>query len=257
MMTLSVATWNVNSIRARMDLLLEWLRGNEPDVVCLQETKVHDDEFPVDVFDELGYTVAFKGQKTYNGVCILSTMGFEDVKKDFEAIEGDDKRLLQATIGDVTVINGYFPHGRSPGSPAFYDKLDFIESLREYMSDAFLPGEAVVLVGDFNVAPEAIDVYDPELLEGSIGFHPQERDALALLQEWGFIDAFRVLHPDVEAFSWWDYRGGFKHNRGMRVDHVWVSEAFKDSITKCVIHGEMRTAERPSDHVPVVVTLAV
>ncbi|MFO8132462.1 MAG: exodeoxyribonuclease III [Thermoplasmatota archaeon] len=256
-MTLSVATWNVNSIRARMDLLLEWLRGYEPDVVCLQETKVRDEEFPVDVFDELGYTVTFKGQKAYNGVCILSSMELDDVRKDFMDIEGDDRRLLQASIGNVTVINGYFPHGRMPGSPAFYDKLDFIESLREYMDDTFSPDDAVVLLGDFNVAPEPIDVYDPGLLEGSIGFHPRERETLGLLQEWGFVDAYRTLHPDVEAFSWWDYRGGFKNNRGMRVDHVWTSYALRDTIEECVIHREMRTAEKPSDHVPVVASLDV
>lgn len=256
-MTLSVATWNVNSIRARMDLLLEWLRGNEPDVVCLQETKVRDEEFPEDVFADAGYHAAFKGQKTYNGVCILSTMEFDDVTKDFDAIEGDDRRLLQARVGDVTVINGYFPHGRSPGSPAFYDKLDFIESLREYMNDAFTPGDIVILVGDFNVAPEPIDVYDADLLQGSIGFHSQERDTLELLREWGFVDAYRKVHPDVEAFSWWDYRGGFQHNRGMRVDHVWVSEALAGHVEDCVIHRELRTAERPSDHVPVVATLQV
>ncbi len=256
-MTLSVATWNVNSIRARLDLLLEWLQGNEPDVVCLQETKVRDAEFPVGPFDELGYTAAYKGQKAYNGVCILSTREFDEVKKDFEDIEGDDRRLLQACVGGVTVINGYFPHGRSPGSPAFYDKLDFIESLREYMNDTFTPGDAVVLVGDFNVAPEAIDVYDADLLQGSIGFHPQERNTLVLLREWGFVDAYRKVHPDVEAFSWWDYRGGFKNNRGMRVDHVWVSEALEGSIEDCVIHREMRTADKPSDHVPVIATLQV
>ena len=257
-MTLSVATWNVNSIRARMDLLLEWLQGNEPDVVCLQETKVADDAFPVDVFDELGYNVAFKGQKTYNGVCILSRPSLDEVVKDFDAIEGDDRRLLQASIGDVTVINGYFPHGRMPGAPSFYDKLDFIESLREYMDDAFSPDDAVVLLGDFNVAPEAIDVYDAVLLEGSIGFHPQERDMLELLREWGFTDAYRAVHPDVEAFSWWGYRGGaFHSNRGMRVDHIWVSEALKGRIEDCVIHRELRAAERPSDHAPVVAILDV
>ncbi len=257
-MTLSVATWNVNSIRARMDLLLEWLRGYEPDMVCLQETKVRDEEFPVDVFDELGYNVVFKGQKTYNGVCILSTMVLEDVKRDFEDIEGDDRRLLQARVGEVTVIDGYFPHGRSPGSPTFYDKLDFIESLREYLNDAFAPGDAVVLLGDFNVALEAIDVYDAVLLEGSIGFHPQERDMLELLREWGFTDAYRRVHPDVEAFSWWGYRGGaFRSNRGMRVDHIWVSEALKKRIEDCVIHRELRAAERPSDHAPVVAILDV
>lgn len=255
MMTLSIATWNVNSIRARLDLLLEWLQGNEPDVVCLQETKVRDEEFPEDTFADAGYNAVFKGQKTYNGVCILSRPELDDVRKDFEDIEDDERRLLQARIGDVTVINGYFPHGRSPGSPAFYDKLDFIESLREYMNDAFSPSDAVVLVGDFNVAPEAIDVYDADLLEGSIGFHSQERDMLQLLREWGFADAYRGVHPGVEAFSWWDYRGGFKNNRGMRVDHVWVSEALKERIEDSVIHREMRTAEKPSDHVPVVATL--
>lgn len=256
-MGLSVATWNVNSIRARMDLLLEWLRGNEPDVVCLQETKVRDEEFPVDVFDERGYNVAFKGQKTYNGVCILSREPLDDVKEDFDAIEGDDRRLLQARVGGVTVINGYFPHGRMLGGPTFYDKLDFIESLREYMDDAFSPDDAVILVGDFNVAPEAIDVYDPELLEGSIGFHPQERETLALLREWGFVDAFRLLHPDLEAFSWWDYRSGaIRQNRGMRIDHVWVSRSLEERVETCAIHRELRTAGRPSDHVPVVATLA-
>ncbi|MGC9308478.1 MAG: exodeoxyribonuclease III, partial [Thermoplasmatota archaeon] len=152
-MTLTVATWNVNSIRARMDLLLEWLRGSRPDVACLQETKVADQEFPEEAFTQLGYQAAFKGQKTYNGVCILSRLPLDDVVTDFEVIEEDEKRLLQVRAGEVTVIDAYVPHGQVPESAAFYRKIDFLEGLRVYLDNHFNPrDDHLVLVGDFNVA---------------------------------------------------------------------------------------------------------
>ncbi|MDD3492880.1 MAG: exodeoxyribonuclease III [Candidatus Thermoplasmatota archaeon] len=255
-MTLTVATWNVNSIRARMDLLLEWLRGSRPDVACLQETKVADQEFPEEAFTQLGYQAAFKGQKTYNGVCILSRLPLDDVVTDFEVIEEDEKRLLQVRAGEVTVIDAYVPHGQVPESAAFYRKIDFLEGLRVYLDNHFNPrDDHLVLVGDFNVAPEAKDVYDPGLLEGSIGFYPREREALAYLRDWGFVDVFRRCNPGTTAFSWWDYRGSaFAHDRGMRLDHIWVSPPLASRCSDCVIQRAWRGRPRPSDHAPVVAT---
>lgn len=246
----------MNSIRARMDLLLEWLQGNEPDVVCLQETKVRDEEFPTHVFDELGYQAAFKGQKTYNGVCILSRLSLDDVVTDFKVIEGDEKRLLQVRVGEVTIINAYVPHGQVPESAAFYRKIDFLEGLRAYLDDHFnSPEDHLVLAGDFNVAPEPIDVYDAGLLEGSIGFHPREREALVYLRDWGFVDVFRRCNPDVAAYSWWDYRrSAFDHDRGMRVDHIWASPPLARRCSDCVIQHTWRGKPQPSDHAPVMAT---
>jgi len=255
-MEFSIATWNVNSVRARMELLLEWLRESSVDVVCLQETKVKDDEFPMEEFKEMGYHVAVKGQKTYNGVCTLSRCPFDGIKTDFDEIEQGHKRILQVSVGGITIINAYFPQGKIPESEYFYYKLDFMGNLRAYLDGNFdSSGDDVILLGDFNVAPDEIDVYDAEALRNTIGFHEDEREALSYLKEWGFVDLFRAKNEDSGEFTWWDYRNAsFRRNMGMRVDHVWASGNMAERCTSCRIDRNMRKMPRPSDHVPVIAT---
>ena len=257
-MEFSIATWNVNSIRARMELLLEWLLESSVDVVCLQETKVKDDEFPIEEFKEMGYHIAVKGQKAYNGVCILSRYPFKEIKKDFDEIEHGQKRILQVSIEDITIINAYFPQGKIPESEYFYYKIDFIEGLRLYLDKNFNPMEdKVILLGDFNVAPDEIDVYDADALRNTIGFHEREREALSYLREWGFVDLFREKNESLIEYTWWDYRNAsFRRNMGMRVDHIWASEKLAKRCITCTIAREMRGMPKPSDHVPVIATIA-
>jgi len=252
-MGFSIATWNVNSIRARMELILKWLGESRVDVACLQETKVADDEFPFQEFKEMGYHVAVKGQKTYNGVCILSRHPLAKIKKDFDEIEHDQKRLIEANIDGIEIINAYFPHGKFPWSDSFYYKIDFIEGLRAYLDKNFdSERDDVIILGDFNVAPDEIDVYDAEVLENTIGFHEREREALLYLKEWGFVDLFREKNKNSREYTWWDYRGAsFKRDAGMRVDHIWASKKLAKKCIKCSINRGMRAQPRPSDHAPV------
>ncbi len=252
-MPFSIATWNVNSLRARMDLLLYWLKSRKIDVLCLQETKVEDGQFPKEIFEELGYHVLFKGEKAYNGVCILSMYPFKSIKKDFGNIEGEQKRILEASIDDFTIINAYFPHGKIPDSSSFYYKIDFVEGLRLYLDENFGSNDNLILTGDFNIAPEEIDVFDADFLKNAIGFHPREREALLYLKEWGFIDLFRHCNKNVKGYTWWDYRNSsFKKNKGMRIDHIWASEKMAEHCKKCIIDKEMRGKPKPSDHAPVI-----
>jgi len=257
-MEFSIATWNVNSIRARMELLLEWLLESSVDVVCLQETKVKDDEFPIEEFKEMGYHIAVKGQKAYNGVCILSRYPFKEIKKDFDEIEHGQKRILQVSIEDITIINAYFPQGKIPESEYFYYKLDFMEKLRAYLDGNFDSSrDDIILLGDFNVAPDEIDVYDAEALRNTIGFHEDEREALSYLKEWGFVDLFREKNESLIEYTWWDYRNAsFRRNMGMRVDHIWASEKLAKRCIICTIAREMRGMPKPSDHVPVIAAIA-
>lgn len=253
-MSISVATWNVNSLRARMDLLTGWLQSNNIDIICLQETKVEDEKFPQETFKKMGYHVVFKGEKTYNGVCTLSSYPFVAVKKDFESIEGKQKRILEVTIeGGITIINAYFPHGKMVGSDSFQLKIEFIKKLRDYIKKNFDESDKTLLVGDFNVAPEEIDVYDPEILQYYIGFSIDERNAVKELYSIGFIDIFRLHNKESEEYSWWDYRSNsFKRNAGMRVDHIWGFEEISKNSKKCFIDREMRAKPKPSDHAPVI-----
>ncbi|AEH44929.1 exodeoxyribonuclease III [Thermodesulfatator indicus DSM 15286] len=253
----SLATWNVNSVRMRLEHLLRWLKLRAPNVVCLQETKATDQEFPYTEINEAGYYVVHAGGKGRNGVAILSdkeprevTIGFPDVD-DQEAKE----RIIAATIEGVRVLSIYIPNGGSVGSDYFLYKLEFIYRLREYLDSYFDPDQDLLaLCGDFNVAPEKIDVYDPELLAGHICFHERERTAIKLLKEWGLVDTYRALHPDEKgAFTWWDYQfGAFKANRGMRLDHIWVSRKLAQKLKKAIIDREPRGWKKPSDHAPVI-----
>jgi len=257
-MGFSIATWNENSIRARMELLLQWLEDRKVDVACLQEIKVEQERFPSQKFEEMGYHIALKGQKTYNGVCILSKYPLAKIKKDFNVIEQGQKRVIQASINGITVINAYFSQGKFPESEDFYYKIDFIEGLRLYLDKSFDTIEDnVILLGDFNVAPDEIDVYDADALRNAVGFHEREREALSYLKEWGFVDLFREKNGNSREYTWWDYRNAsFRRNMGMRVDHIWASEKLAKRCVSCAIDREMREMPKPSDHVPVIAAIA-
>lgn len=254
-----IATWNVNSIRQRLDQLTGWLARAAPDVVCVQETKVEDDRYPEEPIADTGYKSVFFGQKTYNGVAILARHGLaiEDVQKNLDD-DADDaqRRLIAATIEGVRIINVYVPNGQAVGTPAFAFKLDWLERLRAEIAAKYSPADSVLLCGDFNVAPEPIDVHDPKRWEGKVLFHPDERAALKRLMDWGLVDGFRKHHADPKMFSWWDYRmGAYKRNWGLRIDLALLSLPLAAQTKDVWIDKAPRELERPSDHAPVVVEL--
>ena len=254
---LKLATWNVNSVSARLPLVLKWLDAARPDVLCLQETKCTDDKFPADAFAELGYQSATFGQRTYNGVAILSRSPCEDVQRGFpdEQDESAHARLLAVTVaGGVRVVNVYIPNGAFVGSDKYRFKLEWMQRLRDFFDAHYETSQSVVVCGDFNVAPEERDVHDPQLWQGRILFSKRERAALDQIKKWGFVDAFRLHTEEGGHFSWWDYRAGsFRRNAGLRIDHVWVSPPLAALCTASWIDKEPRGWERPSDHTPVVV----
>jgi exodeoxyribonuclease-3 len=253
-----IATWNVNSIRARLDLLLQWLQDDVPDVVCLQETKVTDDLFPIEALQAAGYQSVFTGQKTYNGVAILSRLPITQVEKALPDAPGEDeKRFIAATIEGIRVINVYVPNGRQVGTPAFQYKLDWLACLRVYLAATYSLDQTLLLCGDFNVAPEPRDVYDAEQADGEVLFHPEERAAFARLLAWGLRDALRLHHDEAGLYSWWDYRAAaFRRNMGFRIDHILLTPALAKHCIDVTLERELRRQPRPSDHIPVVAAFA-
>jgi len=256
-----VASWNVNSIRARLDQLTGWLARAAPDVVCLQETKCEDSVFPEAALADVGYRAAIFGQKTYNGVAIAARFGLsiDDVKRNLDTDPEDaQRRLIAATVEGVRIVNVYVPNGQTVGSPAFAYKLEWLSRLRQEMEAHHKPDEEILICGDFNVAPEPIDVHDPKRWEGNVLFHPDERAALRRLMDWGLVDAYRARHPDEEKiYSWWDYRtGAFRRNHGLRIDLALLSEPLLARCTDVSIDLRPRELQKPSDHAPVVVELA-
>jgi len=251
-----LSTWNVNSLKARKEHVLKYLDIRAPAVLCLQETKLRDEAFPFEPFKALGYHVLHAGGPGRNGVAIFAKYPLEDPVRGFPKEEDPQavERLLCARIQELYVISVYIPNGSPVGSDYFLYKLEFIYRLREFLERHFTPQTPLALCGDFNVAPEPIDVYDPELLEGHICFHERERAAIKVLAEWGLYDALRLKHPDRPGlFSWWDYQfGAFRANRGMRLDHIWVTEPLAEKLTDCFIDREPRGWKKPSDHAPVV-----
>lgn len=252
-----IVTYNINSIRARMERFIPWLEEEKPEVVCLQETKSTDETFPWTELESLGYEVAHVGQTSYNGVAILSRLGIEDVD---EALPGDsedkDARLVAATCGDVRVISVYVPNGRSLESDHYQYKLRWLERLHSYLAEGHSPDEPIVLCGDFNVAPEPRDVYDPALWEGRVLFTEAEKQAFRKLLEWGMVDAFRLLRKEDDIYTWWDYRmGAFWQNRGLRIDHLLITKPLVPQVTEALMDREMRKGTRPSDHAPVSIEL--
>lgn len=252
---MKIATFNANGIRARLPVLQEWLKTETPDVLCLQETKVQDKDFPSQPIEDLGYHCTFRGQKAFNGVAILSKIPPETASFGFG--DGDVKeepRLVTATIRGVSVVNTYVPQGQSPESEKFQYKLAWFKRLKNYFSKYFEPGAPLLWAGDFNVAPEAIDVYDPEKLSGHIGFHPEEHKALAEAKSWGFMDVFRKHEPGDKMYSFWDYRipNAVKRGLGWRIDHLWATPVLAAKSTWAWIDVAPRLSQKPSDHTFVV-----
>jgi exodeoxyribonuclease-3 len=251
---MKIATWNINSINARMPHLLDWLGAVEPDVVCLQETKCVDESFPYHEIHDLGYHTAFYGQKSYNGVAIISKYEPEDVVKGFpEDADDSQKRLIAATVGGVRVVGTYVPNGSELGSDKYRFKLDWLQRLRRFFEETCDVKDYVLLCGDFNVAPDPLDVWDPPAWEGKIHFSKPERAAIQFVKQWGFVDVFRKMNGDVKEFSWWDYRNwAFPKNHGLRIDHIWTTPSLADKCTRCWIDRSTRKLDKPSDHAPVI-----
>lgn len=247
-----VATYNCSSIRARLELVLEWLQREPADVLCLQETKVQDADFPQESLMDLGYHVVFRGPKGYAGVAVVSREAPEDVAFGLDdGDEPDEARLIRATVRNIAVVNTYVPQGRSPDSPHLQYKLDWLARLRAFFDRHYTPQGSLVWAGDFNVAPEPIDVYEPKRLEKHADFHPEARKALAKVREWGFVDVYRLLHSDEPGhYTFWDYRVSEALERGMgwRVDHIWATEPLAKRCTSAWIDVAARRHDRPSDH---------
>lgn len=255
-----IATWNVNSVKAREERLEAWLSEHRPDALCLQELKTTDEAFPSETVSGAGFRAAVYGQRTYNGVALLSPHEVEGVTRGFDGGDDDEARLIRGTIQGVHVLSAYFPNGRTVGSEAFAYKLDWMARLRDHLDRHLDPAEPVVLAGDFNVAPDALDVAEPEEWSASVLCAPEAREALAHVKAWGFVDVFRKHHPDGGVYSWWDYRRlAFPRNDGLRIDHVFATPVLAEHSTGAFIDRNQRKGKRddkPSDHAPVVVDFA-
>jgi len=258
---LKAATYNTNSIRSRLELVLDWLRQEAPDILCLQETKVRDEDFPAQPIRDAGYHVVFRGQKGYAGVAIISREVPREVVFGFDdGGEPDEARLIRAVIGGIPVVNTYVPQGRSPDSEHFRYKLQWLTRLRALFERHYSPQEPLLWLGDFNVAPEPIDVHNPKRLKNHVDFHPEARAALERVREWGFVDVFRLHHPDEPGqYTFWDYRvrGALERGLGWRVDHIWATEPLARKSIRAWIDVEARRAERPSDHTFLVAEFAL
>lgn len=252
-----LASWNVNSIRARCERVVEWLDQYRPDVLCLQETKVPDQEFPAETFQRLGYEIARAGQRTYNGVAILSRHPIEEVEIGlFDSGPDDDKRLIAGRVADIHVLSAYVPNGKHLDSPSYQEKLVWLQKLRETLDRRYRPDQPLLLCGDFNVARDERDVFDIERMRGQLFFTDEEHAALERVLEFGLVDAFRLFESGGQHYSWWDYRAGaFRRNRGLRIDYAFVTKPLAQRLTACWMDREARAKEKPSDHVPVVLDL--
>jgi exodeoxyribonuclease-3 len=254
-----IATWNVNSLKARLPRVEEWIGYARPDVLCLQETKLSDATFPHMAFQALGYESVHHGDGRWNGVAILSRVGVDGVIPGFSpGLDADrDCRLLSATCGGVGVVSVYVPNGRSLDSEHYQYKLSWLDRLRRHLAELWSPDEAVAVCGDFNIAPTDRDVWDPQAFIGSTHVSEPERAALADLESWGLVDAFRRRWPDDRLYSYWDYRAGdFHSHRGMRIDLLLLTETLASSVEWAVIDRNARKGKLPSDHAPVVVDVA-
>jgi exodeoxyribonuclease-3 len=265
-MPLRLATWNVNSVRTRLDGIRRWLEARTPDVLCLQETKVEDGLFPAGAFEGLGYTAAFSGQKAYNGVAILSRLPLEDVRIGFASLLPDDaearafasqKRVISALVDGLRVVNLYVPNGSGLRSEKYAYKLAWLGCLGRYLEAQRRRDEPLCLVGDFNIAPEDRDIHDPERLTGGIMASDRERQALQEALGADLSDAFRLFESAGGHWSWWDYRSGaWDRDRGWRIDHIYLDGEMAALASGCLIDRDERGRTQPSDHAPVVVTLA-
>ncbi len=247
-----IASWNVNSLRVRLPQVLDWLNTASIDVLGLQETKLVDEQFPTDAFKEIGYNTAYSGQKTYNGVALITRDEPSDVVTDLPGLDDPQRRVLAATVSGTRILNLYVPNGQSVGSDKYEYKLAWLRALNDFVEDELAGHDRLVVMGDFNIAPEDRDVHDPVEWEGSVLVSEAERTQLQALFTLGLVDTFRAFDQKEAIFSWWDYRAaGFRRNRGLRIDLILASRSLADICTSSVVDKEPRTSERPSDHAPV------
>lgn len=255
---LKLASWNVNSLKVRLEQVLQWLDTSQVDILALQETKLIDEHFPIQVFQDLGYQVVFSGQKTYNGVAIISKYPIEDVITDIPLFDDPQRRILAATIAGVRLINLYVPNGAAVESDKYEYKLNWLLNVNAYIHQQLSCYSNLAVVGDFNIAPEDRDVHSPEEWMGCVLVSPKERQAFAECLALGLNDSFRNFTQEPARFSWWDYRAGaFRRNRGLRIDHILLSDSLNAQCLESCIDIEPRRAERPSDHAPVWVRLNI
>jgi exodeoxyribonuclease-3 len=253
---MKLSTWNVNSLKVRLPQVLQWLSENPVDVLCLQETKLTDDKFPVAEIEAAGYQVIYSGQKTYNGVAILSKHAMHDVVKNNPLFADEQQRIIAATIEGMRVVCAYIPNGQSVGSDKYLYKLKWLDALEAWLAAEMKAHEHLALLGDYNIAPEDRDVHDPKEWEGSVLVSDAERAAFRRLEALGLQDAFRLFEQPEKLFSWWDYRMmAFRRNRGLRIDHILLSPALASRCSACEIDKVPRKWEQPSDHTPVIATL--
>ena len=260
-----IATWNVNSIRTRLSQIIDWISRVNPDILCLQETKVIDDSFPIEPFEKLGYSVEVYGQKSYNGVAIISKIKAKNVKKGFYGcteydpnidIFLDQKRLISAEINGIKIINVYVPNGSSLGSDKFKYKINWLGCLASFLDEQEKREELICLMGDFNIAPSNLDIHDPKKYEGTIMASTIERNALDNVLKGRLIDSFRIFEKNTGHWSWWDYRNNaYELNKGWRIDHIYISKILSSKLKSCVIDSSPRANLRPSDHAPVMIDL--
>jgi exodeoxyribonuclease-3 len=253
---MKLATWNVNSLKVRLPQVLDWLAANPIEVLCLQETKQQDADFPEDELQAAGYHSVFIGQRTYNGVAILSREPASDVQTGIPGFEDEQKRVIAATFGDLRVVCVYIPNGQSIDSDKYQYKLGWLRALHDWLKQELVRYPKLVLLGDYNIAPEDRDVHDPAAWVGNVLVSEPERDAFRALQALGLKDSYRLFEQPEKTFSWWDYRMmAYRRNMGMRIDHILISEPLVSQCKSCVIDKAPRKLERPSDHSPVVVEL--
>ena len=256
-----IATWNVNSLSVRLPQVIDWLEANPVDALCLQELKLTDEKFPFKELEAAGYHSAAFGQKTYNGVAVLGRTPMRDVTKNITGFADGQARVIAATMstpkGDIRIVNGYFVNGQEPGSDKFAYKMKWLDGLNAMLKSELTTYDKLVLIGDFNITFDDRDTHDAEGLRETIHHTTAERDHFKALLALGMTDAFRMFKQPEKSYSWWDYREfAFRRNRGLLIDRILVSDTLKPTVTSCVIDKAPRKNERPSDHTPVVVTLA-
>ena len=262
-----IATWNVNSVRTRLSQITNWINNVNPDILCLQETKVIDDSFPITPFEKLGYEVIKYGQKSYNGVAIISKLKIENVKKGFthdcdkkniSEEFNEQKRLISADINGLKIINVYVPNGSSINSDKFNYKIKWLNHLSSFLDEQVKDDDLVCFLGDFNIAPSEIDIHSPQKYEGGIMASKMEREALNNVLKGRFIDSFRIFENNTGHWSWWDYRNNaYELNKGWRIDHIYISKNLSSKLKSCVIERNQRENLQPSDHAPVLINLEI
>lgn len=254
---MKIVTWNVNSLRVRLGQLSDWVQLEKPDIVCLQETKVEDAYFPEGLLLEMGYHSAFAGQKTYNGVAILSRWPMKNIRTDLAGYEDDQKRFIAATINDLRLVNLYVPNGSEVGTDKYRYKLSWLANMRSILEQELSSHSSLVVVGDFNIAPSDADVYDPDAWAGKVLCSDSEREAYELMLDLGLHDCLKHFSKGQAGYTWWDYRtNAFRRDQGLRIDHILVSSALYSFCTDCHVERSLRALDRPSDHAPVVVEIS-